>query len=153
MPVQSREELIAKKAFFFLKSFFYSEEVRISHPSGDLGIDLLIEIPKDRHWPLGVQVKEYLDMPSPLERNRVASAESRRHNLDKVPFPLVLCVVEVRATRGFYTWILEPVVEQKHPRLKQPDEYEWDLINVKTVHEMYVKASRYWEALVHHVRE
>lgn len=156
MATESREELIDKKAFSYLLSYFYSEDVTVKQPSEDLGIDLMIEIPKGHKrlgWTLAVQVKGYLDIPSTSELDRVASALSRRHSLDEFIFPLILCAVEVRAPRGFYTWILEPVVEEKHPRLRRPDEYEWGQINVKAVHEMYVKATRYWEAWAHNVRE
>jgi hypothetical protein len=155
MAVESREGLIEKKAFSYLMSYFYSEEVKVTQGPVDPDIDLMIEIPKGNKWlgwKLAVQVRGYLNIPSVPELNRVASAISRRHNLDELLFPLVLCAVEVRAPRGFYSWILEPVVEEKQPRLKHPVTYEWGQINVESVHEMYVKTTQYWGAWVHKVR-
>ena len=85
--IQSREELLEKKSALYLLSYFYSEDVTVRQPSQDLGIDLIIEIPKSHKrlgWSLAVQVKEYLDIPSTAELNRVASALSRRRNLDEL---------------------------------------------------------------------
>src|SRR5262249_19077572 len=114
MAIEAREDLIEKKAFSYLLSYFYSRDVTVRQATEDLGIDLMIEVPKGGKrlgWTLAVQVKGYLDIPKISELNRAASALARQHKLKEFIFPLVLCAVEVRTPRGFYTWILEPVVE------------------------------------------
>src|SRR5262245_909093 len=102
MAVEARAGLIEKKAISYLLSHFYAEDVTVRQPPHDLGIDLMIELPKDRKhlgWTLAVEVKAFLDVPSASELNRIAAAQSRRLDLGSLVFPLILCAVEVRVPR------------------------------------------------------
>jgi Domain of unknown function (DUF4365) len=101
----------------------------VSRQQENYGLDFLITVSKDRSYSgrlFGVQVKATASTPKSIQGDEIVEIKLNITPIEyftELPFPVCLFFFTLDNDHGYYKWILEPIIEEKYPKL------HWNLSN------------------------
>jgi hypothetical protein len=111
-----------ERALAFAKLMLTARHNVRPYAGTDMAIDLKVEIPTHGNSTpqrrFGVRIVAYMDLPDTKDADaRVLSHLGR--NSFEAALPICAFVIGVRLPEGIYRWVVEPVVEDGRPALRQ----------------------------------
>lgn len=131
------------------------QDVAVRQLTGDdTGIDILAEVSKDAGKPgrcFGVQVVGRLELPD-VPSADLGPRPMRRKQLLGFTMPLCAFLFDVRSNRGFFRWIIEPVLDEGEPRLARQPSNEWTRLDERVIGDIVDRVVDWYDALALRLR-
>jgi hypothetical protein len=118
----------------------------------DLGLDYLVYIVKEEEpsqRPFGVLLRAEMAPVDPEQANALLRpAVVGFRNRGTFPYPVCLLFFTMRDDRGYYTWLLEPLVNgQGKPRLRERSEADCRPLDKEGINQIVATVDRWYDAL------
>jgi hypothetical protein len=128
------------------------EDLRIEAAKEELGLDFLVYIVKEEEpsqRPFGVLLRAEMAPVDPERANALLRPSvSNFRNLGTFPYPVCLFLLTMRDDRGYYTWLLEPLINgQGKPRLRERSEADCKPLDKEGIDEIVATVDRWYDAL------
>ncbi|XHR84343.1 MAG: DUF4365 domain-containing protein [Gloeotrichia echinulata GP01] len=98
-----------------------SDDLIVSQQQKDQGLDLLVTITKDGNYSgriFGVEVRATASSSELIQRHDIFELKNYRYNnfqnLGDLPFPVCLFLFTLDNDKGYYRWILEPIIKERN---------------------------------------
>jgi hypothetical protein len=111
---------------------------------------LLMQIGRDPSLPrrFGVLVQGAMSPVTPEQANKVLRFSVQRFKrLGPFSCPVCLFFFTMRDNQGYSTWLLEPTVEQGHPRLVPREEPDCEILDNDTLGQIVAAVNAWYDAV------
>jgi hypothetical protein len=127
------------------------KDLVVTHvPAKDHEYDLLVELVKDHHpWArlFAVQVAGVLELPS-VQDIEAKLRKVRPKPRQEYSLPLAAFLWDVRRNEGFFTWIVQPVIQNGAPKLDGISKQDWHKLDESAVNKIVEQVNAYYDALM-----
>jgi hypothetical protein len=126
------------------------QDLTVSHQRDDYGLDLLVAIMvREQHSGrvFGVNLKASISLPNSVKRGHTIAIPDENIQIIEFPFPVCLFYFTMEDDKGYYKWLLEPVLtEANSTKLQWNSGHEFKKLSDSEIHKIVSQVNRWYDA-------